>query len=35
MGVMSIQKMSQIVQYNIPPELLVVINRELNTIQKD
>ncbi|CAM3638511.1 hypothetical protein [Marinicrinis lubricantis] len=33
-GVMSIEKMAQIVQFNIPPELLPVINRELNVIKK-
>ncbi|MDQ0914674.1 glycoside hydrolase family 2 protein [Paenibacillus sp. V4I5] len=33
-GVMSIQKMSQLVQFNIVPELLVVINKELNVIKK-
>jgi beta-galactosidase len=34
MGVMSIEKMSQITYYNIPPELLAVINKELNVIPK-
>ncbi|WP_261304215.1 glycoside hydrolase family 2 protein [Paenibacillus andongensis] len=33
-GVMSIQKMSQLVQFNIVPELLSVINKELNAIKK-
>ena len=33
-GVMSIDKMSQLVFYGIPPELLPVINRELNIISK-
>ncbi|MDQ0890262.1 beta-galactosidase [Paenibacillus sp. V4I9] len=33
-GVMSIQKMSQLVQFNIVPELLAVINKELNAIKK-
>lgn len=33
-GVMSIEKMSQLVFYGIPPELLPVINRELNRIAK-
>ncbi|MGM0883400.1 MAG: beta-galactosidase trimerization domain-containing protein [Bacillota bacterium] len=34
MGVMSIEKMSQLTFYNIPPELLAVINKELNVIPK-
>ncbi len=34
MNVMSIQKMSQLAFYNIPPELLTVIDRELNVIPK-
>lgn len=33
-NVMSIEKMSQLAFYNIPPELLVVINKELNRIPK-
>lgn len=35
MNVMSIQKMSQLAFYNIPAELLAVINKELNNIPKD
>ncbi|MFC0215999.1 glycoside hydrolase family 2 protein [Paenibacillus chartarius] len=34
-GVMSIEKMSQLVFYGIPPELLPVINRELSAIKKE
>lgn len=32
--VMSIEKMAQLTFYNIPPELLIVINKELNVIPK-
>lgn len=34
-GVMSIEKMSKISNFNIPKELLSLINKELNVIQKD
>lgn len=34
MGVMSIEKMAQLEFYHIPPELLPVINKELNAIPK-
>lgn len=34
MGVMSIEKMAQLEFYHIPPELLPVINKELNVIRK-
>ncbi len=34
MGVMSIEKMAQLEFYHIPPELLPVINKELNGIRK-
>ncbi|MBD2869096.1 glycoside hydrolase family 2 protein [Paenibacillus arenilitoris] len=33
-SVMSIEKMAQLAHFNIPPELLAVINRELNVIRK-